>query len=217
MSVNTLNGSRGPKSPVSPNLSSTRHVLAEAAVYSFATTCTVVVFSLLVGVGRRGAGRSGAGRSGAERGGAETKGFRGTTGAQLRHAFTRKTKSHSLQTPSPPWLSGTEMYLTNSTLMYVTVRSARHPAPTVHCRLSGQEDIEKTLPPQGPLLGALGLCGGPLGRPLLRALWRYRRFALKAPWGVSSLEPCGANVADIDRRPAGAIWQDYNVAAGHSL
>ena len=29
--------------------------------------------------------------------------------------------------------------------MYVTVRSARHPAPTVHCRLSGQEDIEKVV------------------------------------------------------------------------
>jgi hypothetical protein len=41
------------------------------------------------------------GRGGAGRGEAETKGFRGTTGGQLRHAFTRKPKSHSLQTSSP--------------------------------------------------------------------------------------------------------------------
>ena len=48
----------------------------------FATTCTVVVLTLLVGARRRSAVRDGAERSGAERGGAERSG--GRSGATAR-------------------------------------------------------------------------------------------------------------------------------------
>jgi hypothetical protein len=57
----------------------------------FATTCTVVVFSLLVGARRRSAVRDGAERSGAERSdGARPKGFVNNKSSK-KHGFQKNS------------------------------------------------------------------------------------------------------------------------------